>query len=1020
MTLPASFTHLHVHSHYSLLRATPSVEQLVGRAVAAGWPALALTDSNALHGAVALRRACRAAGLKPIIGMTVAVGPLAGEVPLAPTRPGQLVLLAQNEMGYRSLCRLASLAQTADRPQGVGWDELQAHVEGLICLTGGAQGWLERYIRAGKRQAAVHCAARLGNMFEENCYVSVARDARGRVDKVGQTAVSLGERFGLRPVAVHPVYNLTAAERERLALLRAIDHNCPLSEVSLDDLPAESHWLDADDLADRYADLPEALANVAQIVERCEASLPDGRTRWPSLSLLEGETAASTMQAQSEAGLMRLYGPEAEVAGARLAQELAVIGRFGFEPLFLLVADITRFARREGIPFNTRGSVANSLAAYCLGITNVDPIAHNLLFERFLNPARASLPDIDLDFCSRRRDEVLHYVRRRYGPERVALVATISTMQPKSAVGETAKAYGLAPPRQKALAALFPRHWHPDPRRREGPDLAEVVAGLDDEREKTAVLAAFDLIGQPHHLSIHPGGIVITPGPLTDLVPVQMAAKGFLITQYDHSDLEAIGLPKIDLLGIRALTVLAAAADLIGGNADPDFRLTEIPLADEKTAALLSRGETIAVFQCESTGAQRTLRQLQAQNVRDLAVANAFFKPGPATGGMAAAFVRRYRGQEAVTFLHPALEPILAPTQGVLLFQEQVLRVATEVAGLSWAQADRLRHGMSKFAAREMRTLRLEFLLGCQAQSGLTPPQADTLWEQVMAFAGYGFNQGHATAYADVSYRSAYLKAHYPAQFLAARLAVGGGFHHAAVYLAEAQRLGIGVCPPHVNVSGRRLTLTEGETGPVFWLGLRAVRDLRRASVAEIVAQRPFSDLPDLLNRVTLSAKEVDHLIRCGALDGLGESRARLLAQAEPLLRAGSARQMAFGFATETAVAPDTQAQRLAWERELLGLPLSAHPLTLLQIPPAAVPLNQLAQQPGRRVQTAGVRLPGWTGGRGVWFSDGTGLVVVVPGPGLKKGDIPLWQPLLLNGRWVPDRWGGGWFAAERTMDGGR
>ena len=362
-------------------------------------------------------------------------------------------------------------------------------------------------------------------------------------------------------------------------------------------------------------------------------------------------------------------------------------------------------ARAEGIPVSTRGSVANSLAAYCLGITTVDPVAHDLLFERFLNPARRNPPDIDLDFCSRRRDEVLDYARRTYGPDRVALVSTMNTLQPRSAVRETAKARGLPEATIDALVALLPQGWHPDPRRRPTETIDDVIAGLDDPQWQAALREAYRLVGFPHHAGLHPGGLVITPGPLTDTVPLLLSPKGYLATQYEHGDVEAIGLPKLDLLGIRALTVLADAAELVRLRRAPDFRLEDIPPDNPTTAAMLRAGDTIGVFQCESDGARRTLRQLRAANVADLAVAGAFFKPGPATGGMARAFIRRYRGEERVTYLHPALEPILGRTKGVLLFQEQVLRVATEIAGLDWAQADRLRRGMSKFQAAEMLSL---------------------------------------------------------------------------------------------------------------------------------------------------------------------------------------------------------------------------------------------------------------------------------------------------------------------------
>jgi len=890
---------------------------------------------------------------------------------------------------------------------------------------------LVRLLQAGQRQAASRYASRLGAIFPDDCYLGLELHQHADT-QLARECIRLGARFGMEPAVAQPIYTLQPQEAPLLPLLAAIDQNCRVDQVA-GRLPA-GHWLTPAEIGERFAEFPEAIANVTRIIQQCRPALPNGRsTIWPLLDLPEEGSAGELLREQAKRGLRKsisLAQPQGQDVSrqgddpyeARLERELEAIIGHGFDPLFLLVADIVRFARERNIPVSTRGSVANSLVAFALGITTIDPVAHDLLFERFLNPSRANLPDIDLDFCSRRRDEVLAYVRAKYGDDRVALVGSMSTMQPKSALREVAKAYGIGEGRIKQLSALLPRGWHPDPRRREKLDVTSVQAQLTDETEREAVGYAFSLVGQPHHLSLHPGGIIITPGPLTDFVPVQWATKGFLSTQLDFQDVEAIGLPKIDLLGIRALTVLADASDFIRAHHDPNFRLEAIPMDDRETGELLSRGETIGVFQCESSGAQRTLRQLQARTVRDLAAANAFFKPGPATGGMAQAFVRRYRGEEAVAFLHPSLEPILAPTKGVLLFQEQVLRIAVEIAGLSWEQADHLRRGMSKFRAREMATMRLSFVTGCQrphpAGPGLNPSQADTLWEQVMAFAGYGFNQGHATAYAEVSYRSAYLRAHYPAPFLWARLMDRGGFHHPAIYQAEARRLGIMIRPPHVNVSGRKVTLTYGqppgeataesnESNPVFWLGLGQVRDLRRKSIKAITQERPFSSLSDLLQRVPMQAKEVIHLIQCGALDGLGTSRAQMLLSAEELLRAGNARQMAFDFMAPATAPPETAAQRLAWEMHLLGLPVSVDPLQLSDLP-GGVAIRQLPQLRDQQVSVTGLRLPGWTGGRGWFLSDGDSYVIAQGGQ-----RPPVWQPVRLHGRYKVDAWGGGTFQIE-------
>jgi DNA polymerase-3 subunit alpha len=1035
-----NFTHLQVHSHFSLLGGTASVAALAQRAAAEGMTHLALTDTNALYGAVAFARACGEVGIQPILGMTATTAPPAERIgPAAPS--GRLVLLATGLEGYRSLCRLSSRIQAQPEREalascGLGWEDLAAHREGLICLSGGRMGWAERLMRAGDRAAASRYAGRLKDLYGDRAYLSLELH-RPEDRAVAEELAALGRQQGLATVAVQPVYCLRPEEASRLRLLAAIDHNVLLDEVSPSLLPAggdpavDLYWLSPEEVAARFAgpsagagqSLPQALANVEEVVARCGPALPDGRPIWPALRLPEGQTPDEALAAQAWAGLEGKYGPEASAAAQeRLQAELNAIAAHGYAPLFLVVADIARFAREAGVPVNTRGSVANSLVAYSTGITNVDPVAHDLLFERFLNPARANPPDIDLDFCSRRRDQVLDYVRRTYGTERVALVATVSTLQPRGAVRETAKAYGLDEAQTERLVAMLPRGWHPDPRRRDKRTVKDVLDELEDPRLQEVVQAAYGLVDQPHHLSVHPGGVVITPGPLTDVLPVQWAPKGFLITQFDHQDVEAIGLPKLDLLGIRALTVLAEAESLVQRHYDPTFRLERIQLDDPKTGDMLAHGETIGVFQCESEGARRTLRQLRAGTVRDLAVANAFFKPGPATGGMAQAFVRRYRGEEPVAYLHPALAPLLDSTKGVLLFQEQVLRVAREIAGLSWEQADQLRRGMGHFGHDEMLQLQSHFVEGCQrpppAGPGFTRQQAQTLWDQVLAFAGYGFNQGHATSYALVSYRSTYVKAHWPAAFLCARLANWGGYHHPAIYMAEAIRLGLAVRPPHVNHSGARFTLgLEGEQG-LLWMGLGQVRDLRRASIGAIVAQRhsrPFADLRDLLRRVPLLRKEMTHLIQCGALDGLGESRAALLAEAGGIQQAGSALQMAFDFARPEA-APEQAAQRLAWERHVLGQPVSVHPLDLVRERlPDPLPLRRLPAQTGRRVRVAGVRLPGWTGGQGFFLGDGETFVLAKGGPTGKAP--PPWRPLLVRGLWLGDEWGSAWLQVEEIEE---
>ncbi len=998
--------------------------------------ALALTDTNALYGAVQFDRACRRAGIQPIVGMAATVALPPDLAVLQEDRPGLVVLLAADPAGYRSLCRLSSRLQAhADREarlaQGLSLDDLRGDHEGVICLDGGGRGWTERLLRAGHEGAARQYLGRLAHIYDGDLYLSLELDQPSGLDPAYRLE-SLGQSLGVPAVAVQPVYCLSRQELPRLKLLAAIDRCCPLDAVPDAALPQDSgrdvHWLSPAEMCERFAPFPDALARTGEIADLCGDALPDGRPIFPQLDLPSGQTPEAALAELARDGLAARYGAHpSPVVPERLDKELAAIARHGYAPLFLVVADVVRWARENDIPVSTRGSVANSLVAFCTGITTVDPIGNDLLFERFLSPARADPPDIDLDFCSRRRDEVLGYVRHRYGEDKVSLVATISTLQLRSAVRETAKAHGFDEARINELVADLPHGWHPDPRRRDRRTVEEWAAQLDDPLDRVVAQAAAPLVGMPHHLSVHPGGVVITPGPLTDVVPVQWSPKGFLITQFDHRDVEALGLPKLDLLGIRALTVLSDAVQLIRRDHVPDFRLSDIPLEDTATADMIARGDTVGVFQCESSGARRTLIRLRARTVYDLAVANAFFKPGPALGGMARAFVRRYRGEEQVAYLHPSLEPILGSTKGVLIFQEQILRIAVEIAGLSWAQADHLRRGV-KFKAEAMDEIRARFVEGCQRPGGpgLSRQQAETLWEQIEPFAGYGFNQGHALAYGDVSYRSAYLKRHWPAAFMCARLQSWGGFHHPAMYMAEAMRLSIEVRGPDVNRSQRAFTLTWEDGQPVLWMGLSWVRDLRRRSVREIVRgrrQQPFASLRDLMIRVSLQRKEIEHLIQCGALDGLGPSRAAMLAECGPRGRGIQSDergvQLAFDWEPQ-AVEAETLAQRAAWERQVLGYPVSAFRQPIANLPPGCVPLSHLPQTQRRSVMVAGMRLPGWTGGQGFYLWDGaphegSATWVIVRGDKALKSP-PAWTPVLLKGRWTADEYGLAWFQAQEIQ----
>jgi DNA-directed DNA polymerase III PolC len=600
----------------------------------------------------------------------------------------------------------------------------------------------------------------------------------------------------------------------------------------------------------------------------------------------------------------------------------------------------------------------------------VDPLALDLRFERFLNPERRDPPDIDLDLCSRRRDEVIQYVYRRYGQDQVATICTYSRFRARSAWREVAKAYRLPQERADAVAQEIPRFWHPG----RGPEIAaakeRLLAAAQDDREREALAAAWALDGHPRHLSLHPGGVVIAPRPLTELAPLQLATKGIIITQYDLYGIERLGLVKIDLLGIRALTVIAESVGLVQRRKS-EFSREGIPSDDPATGELLARADTIGCFQIESPGMRRTLLELGAHCLEDLAVAMALYKPGPLRGGLKDAFVRRHLGQEAVHYLHPALKPILESTHGVVLYQEQVLRIAHDLAGFSLGEADHLRRGIAHLGhGAEMMPWRDDFIQRVGQVSQVPPDVAERLWELMASFASYGFLKAHASSYATVAYQTAYLKAHHPAEFMTAVLGNWGGYYPQRVYLEEARHMGLELHPPHINHSGRRFALEHGSKGrSLLWMGLGQVRELTRRTMAAILAarkERPFETLDDLLQRARPSRTEAENLIKAGALDRLGTGRKALLSELsgrEP----GAPLQLALPWAEapEEEFAP---VEKLALEIEMLGWPVSSHPLA-----PFAEALDsqgrvrsdQLAEQSGRRVVAAGARLRLWGERRG-------------------------------------------------------
>jgi DNA-directed DNA polymerase III PolC len=993
-----SFVHLHTHSYYSLLDGCPSPAQMVQAAAHMGMPALALTDHNALYGAIEFYDVCHEAGIQPILGMELTVD-------WGDEHPGTLILLAQGSPaetgqapeGYANLCRLSTALQTQpDREaalvRGLSHHLLEGHTTGLIALSGGKKGRLNHLIRTGDIRGAETHARDLAEVFgSDSLFVELQIQDPGDLQVTAELA-RLAQRLGLETVATNNVHYLAPDDATQCQLLAAMDTLQPLTHAPLRE---GLHLASPAETASMFSQFPGALANSREIAERCRLELPLGRPVFPEADLAEGQTPGSELHRQALNGAERRFGEVTGVVRDRLEREIALVDDLGYAPLFLIVADIVRYARQQEVPVNLRGSAAGSLVLYCLGVSTVDPLALDLTFERFLNPGRRDPPDIDLDLCSRRRDEVIRYVYQRYGKERVATICTYTRLRARSAWREVAKAYRLPQERIDAVARQIPRFWHPGMGGEVKDAQKKLLVNAHDDQEREALRAAWALDRHPRHLSVHPGGVVIAPGPLTDRVPLQLATKGVIITQYDLHGIERLGLVKIDLLGIRALTVVADSVEMVRRR-QPSFSLGDIPSQDATTGELLSQARTIGCFQAESPGMRRTLRELRTRALEDVVVTLALYKPGPLRGGLKDAFVRRHRGEEPVHYLHPSLEPILRGTYGVVLYQEQVLRIVHELAGFSLGEADALRRAIGHLGrGQEMMPLREDFIQRAYQVSDVPPDVGAHIWELMASFAGYGFLKAHAASYAIVTYQTAYLKTHYPAEFMTAILRNWGGYYPQRVYLGEARRLGVRVRPPHINHSSRRFEMKAGREGrPVLWMGLGQVRHLTRKTTAAILAarkERAFESLGDLLHRVGPRRVEAENLIKSGALDGLGPSRKALLAEFDGK-KPGQPLQLALPWdeapdagTSEDVTSSDEGAavEDLAFEIETLGWPVSAHPLApfaAVLAAQGAVRSDELARLPGQRVMVAGARMKLWGRRRGsLVLEDEGGLFTVRP-----------------------------------------
>lgn len=882
------FVQLHVHSPFSFLDGASSLRKLVSRAARHEMPALALTDHDSVSGLVEFAREATAAGIKPIIG---AEATLEGGY--------HLTLLARNAVGYRNLCRLLTRAHLGN-PRGqpaARWEDLEANREGLFVLSGCRLGALATLVRRKKLDEALAVGQRYVALFgRQNFFVELQNELVPGGRGINQALADLAVSLGVEIVATNNVHYADKDDFPTHDVLTCVRTGTRLEEVNrARRLNAENYLKSPAEMRELFREWPRAIANTGEIAGACESAATFfGQPLFPHFpDLAEGQPAEEFLRRQVLSGARERYGGGRGEEGLprdvekRLEHELAIINKLGFAEYFLVVWDVARFARARGIRFAGRGSAADSAVAYCLGITSVDSIGRGLLFERFLSLERAQKPDIDIDFDARYRDEVAAYVYKKYGGEHVASVCTFSTFQARSAVREIGKALGFPLEELDGLAKLFPYVGPLDIPEAlwKYPELRDSQLPLERYRQLFQLAAAVD--GLPRHIGTHLGGIVISRVPITDVTPLMMAAKGVAIAQFDKNSIEELGLIKLDLLSLRALSAVENAVSAIRER-ESRFDYDRLPLDDDATYAMLRRGETVGVFQLESP-AQRALQsRLGADNIEDIVASVALIRPGPVEGNMVEPFIARRTGREEVSYLHPKLAKILAKTYGVVLYQEQVIEIATTIAGFTPGDADRLRRVMTHARSRQdMQEIGEEFVAKAIA-NGVSRDVAEVILGYIKGYAGYGFCEAHAAAFADTAYKTAYLVRHHPAEFFAALLSSQPmGFYPPSTLCVQARRRGVNILPPDVNLSADQYRVEEiasVDSGAKVVQGIRvslmAVDGMDRARYQILAEERarggPFRSVEDFLARVPLPLDAMENLALAGALDALAGGNRRL------------------------------------------------------------------------------------------------------------------------------------------------
>ncbi|MCC6403737.1 MAG: DNA polymerase III subunit alpha [Fimbriimonadaceae bacterium] len=950
--MPRPFVHLHNHTEYSLLDGATRISDVVPLAKQFDMPAVAITDHGVMFGCMEFALECERHGVKPILGMEAYVSPkgIGDRSTREEKSTYHLLLLARNEEGYRNLCRLHSIAALEGfyhKPR-IDHDLLRNHSKGLIGSTTCIGSEVNQALLQDDYDGALAIARMYKEMFEEGAYFVELQDhGIDKQRKMNQGLVRIAKELDLPLVATNDSHFLCKEGAEAHDVLLCVGLGKLTSDADRLRFTRNEYFKSSDEMAELFPDHPEAIENSLRIANMVDFQLKGSRNVMPEPEMPEGADAAGYLRELARKGLRDRLPRCEDSAHERLEYELGVIGQTGFENYFLLVREFAEFSRKQGIQFGVRGSAAGSLVSYALGITDIDPLEYDLTFERFLNPERISMPDVDMDFEDARRDEVIRWVTEKYGKDRVAQIVTFGTLGAKAAIRDTARVLGKPPIEADRICKLIPTApgMTIELALAEFPDLRELLA--KDAEARRIVETAKSIEGLSRHSGVHAAGVVISGQPLSELVPLYRSTDGMPVTAYDMGMLEKLGLLKMDFLGLSNLTVLSKAMELVSATRGQPFTVADIPLDDEASYAMLGRGDTTGVFQLESGGMRQAIAAVKPQNIRELAALIALFRPGPIAH--IGRFASNKFGRTEIELLHPLMEPILRETFGIIVYQDQVLKLVQALAGFSLGKADILRKAMGKKDASVMSSMHREFLEGCAGRS-IEATTAEAVWNLLLPFAGYAFNKAHAVCYAMLAYQTAYLKANFPVEYMAALLTVFQVKEdRIGVLVEEARRMGIPVLPPDVNASGVSFQLEDSEGAVAIRFGLAAIKGIGFGLVSKIIEERSngsydhIFEFAERTREFGLSRTALEALVKGGALDLIVPNRRTAMDSAEAALvyadatrrRRLGGQDSLFGESSELAVSypdippsdPYTRAETLAIEKEVLGIYVSDHPL---------------------------------------------------------------------------------------------